>query len=166
MSAARTTCCRPRRTARFASGLAVYDFLKRTTLLGCDRAGFARLAPAAAVLARAEGLEAHALAVERRLGVRGMSDGQDRIAALELDQKSVVRWSPQVEHERDVAIFDLLEDNHFRLVDGVRRPLPRGAVAAREQPRARRWRADGAAPSRSRSSCRRGRCAASSRTTS
>ena len=55
------------RTARFASGLAVHDFLKRTTLLGCDRAGFAQLAPAAAVLARAEGLQAHALAVERRL---------------------------------------------------------------------------------------------------
>jgi histidinol dehydrogenase len=56
------------RTARFASGLAVHDFLKRTTILGCDPAGFLALAPAAAVLARAEGLEAHALAVERRLG--------------------------------------------------------------------------------------------------
>jgi histidinol dehydrogenase len=55
------------RSARFASGLAVHDFLKRTTFLACDRAGFDLLAPAAAVLARAEGLEAHALAVERRL---------------------------------------------------------------------------------------------------
>jgi histidinol dehydrogenase len=59
------------RTARFASGLAVYDFLKRTTLLGCDASSFARLGPAAAALARAEGLEAHALAVERRLGTTG-----------------------------------------------------------------------------------------------
>ena len=56
------------RTARFASGLAVFDFLKRTTVLGCDEAAFRRLAPAASTLARAEGLEAHALAVERRLG--------------------------------------------------------------------------------------------------
>lgn len=55
------------RTARFASGLAVHDFLKRTTMLSCDRESFRALAPAAAVLARAEGLEAHALAVERRL---------------------------------------------------------------------------------------------------
>lgn len=55
------------RTARFASGLAVHDFMKRTTVLGCDRAGFAALGPAAAVLARAEGLAGHALAVERRL---------------------------------------------------------------------------------------------------
>ena len=56
------------RSARFASGLAVHDFLKRTTLLACDRGGFELLAPAASILARAEGLEAHALAVERRLG--------------------------------------------------------------------------------------------------
>ncbi|MDX6749470.1 histidinol dehydrogenase [Geminicoccaceae bacterium 1502E] len=55
------------RTARFASGLAVHDFLKRTTLLGCDAASFRALAPAAGRLARAEGLEAHALAVEGRL---------------------------------------------------------------------------------------------------
>jgi histidinol dehydrogenase len=59
------------RTARFASGLSVHDFLKRTTLLGCDRASFAVLGPAAATLARAEGLEAHALAVERRLELAG-----------------------------------------------------------------------------------------------
>ncbi|HMR34298.1 MAG TPA: histidinol dehydrogenase [Geminicoccaceae bacterium] len=55
------------RSARFASGLAVFDFLKRTTILGCDARSFAGLAPAASILARAEGLEAHALAVERRL---------------------------------------------------------------------------------------------------
>lgn len=48
-----------------------------------------------------------------------MSSGDtSRIVGLELDQKSIVRWNSQVEHERDVAIFDLLEDNFFRLVDG------------------------------------------------
>jgi histidinol dehydrogenase len=57
------------RTARFASGLSVQDFLKRTTHLGCGRDSFVALAGAAARLARAEGLEAHALAIERRLGV-------------------------------------------------------------------------------------------------
>jgi uncharacterized protein (UPF0262 family) len=51
-----------------------------------------------------------------------MSDAKARIISLELDQKSVVRWSPEVEHERDVAIFDLLEDNHFRLVDQFHGP--------------------------------------------
>ncbi|HEX6144356.1 MAG TPA: histidinol dehydrogenase [Geminicoccaceae bacterium] len=55
------------RTARFASGLSVFDFLKRTTLLRCDRAAFERLAPTAERLARAEGLEAHARAIRIRL---------------------------------------------------------------------------------------------------
>jgi uncharacterized protein (UPF0262 family) len=49
-------------------------------------------------------------------------DGAARIVALELDQKSIVRWSPEVEHERDVAVFDLLEANRFRLVDGFDGP--------------------------------------------
>ena len=51
-----------------------------------------------------------------------MSEGGARIAALELDQKSIVRWSPEVEHERNVAVFDLLEANHFKLVDGFDGP--------------------------------------------
>lgn len=59
------------RSARFASGLGVLDFMKRTTLLGCDEASFRQLAPAAARLAQAEGLEAHAQAALRRLGRTG-----------------------------------------------------------------------------------------------
>lgn len=46
-----------------------------------------------------------------------MSGDPHRIVALELDQRSVVRWNAQVEHERSVAIFDLLESNHFKLVE-------------------------------------------------
>lgn len=60
------------RTARFASGLSVYDFMKRTTLLGCDSKSFNELAPAAATLAHAENLAAHAKAVEIRI----TNDGQ------------------------------------------------------------------------------------------
>jgi histidinol dehydrogenase len=56
------------RSARFASGLSVYDFLKRTTLLACTPASFAALGPAAAALAQAEGLAGHARAVMLRLG--------------------------------------------------------------------------------------------------
>jgi histidinol dehydrogenase len=55
------------RSARFASGLGVLDFMKRSSLVGCDRAGFAALAPAAIRLAKAEGLEAHALSLSLRL---------------------------------------------------------------------------------------------------
>jgi histidinol dehydrogenase len=58
------------RSARFASGLSVHDFLKRTTLLSCDARSFAALGPAAATLARAEGLAGHAHAVELRLRAR------------------------------------------------------------------------------------------------
>jgi len=58
------------RTARFASGLGVPDFMKRTTVLACDAAAFSALAGAAVRLARAEGLEAHARAVEMRLDRR------------------------------------------------------------------------------------------------
>ncbi|HEX2527461.1 MAG TPA: UPF0262 family protein [Geminicoccus sp.] len=50
------------------------------------------------------------------------SGGPDRIVAIELDQGGVVRWTPEVQHERSVAIFDLLEDNCFRLKDGFDGP--------------------------------------------
>ncbi len=39
--------------------------------------------------------------------------GEPRIVSLNLDEKTVVRRSPEVEHERAVAIFDLLEENRF-----------------------------------------------------
>lgn len=41
-----------------------------------------------------------------------MPDRQ-RISDIKLDERSVVRRSPQVEHEHRVAVFDLLEENHF-----------------------------------------------------
>ncbi len=53
-------------TARFSSPLGVYDFQKRTSLIGCSPSGAARLVPAAATLARCEGLTAHARSAELR----------------------------------------------------------------------------------------------------
>ncbi|TQF78593.1 histidinol dehydrogenase [Elioraea sp. Yellowstone] len=55
------------RTARFASGLSVFDFLKRTTWLASDAAALAAIGPAAIRMAEAEGLAAHALSVSMRL---------------------------------------------------------------------------------------------------
>ena len=55
------------RSARFSSGLGVLDFLKRTSLIGCGAEGLEAVGPAAATLARAEGLDAHALSVAIRL---------------------------------------------------------------------------------------------------
>ncbi|MEQ8965698.1 MAG: UPF0262 family protein [Azospirillaceae bacterium] len=42
----------------------------------------------------------------------------DRIVEITLDEGSVARRSPEVEHERRVAIYDLLEDNRFRPAAG------------------------------------------------
>ena len=56
------------RTARFASGLSVFDFLKRTTFVSATREGLAAVGPAAVALAEAEGLGAHARSVAMRLG--------------------------------------------------------------------------------------------------
>ena len=58
------------RTARFASGLNVLDFMKRTTLVRCDAAALSEIGPAAVTLARAEGLPAHARSVSIRLNSR------------------------------------------------------------------------------------------------
>ena len=55
------------RSARFASGLSVYDFLKRTTFVSADGHALRQVGPAAVLLARAEGLEAHARSVAARL---------------------------------------------------------------------------------------------------
>jgi histidinol dehydrogenase len=55
------------RSARFASGLGVLDFLKRSSIVRCDMASFAALAPSAICLAEAEGLDAHALSLSLRL---------------------------------------------------------------------------------------------------
>jgi len=54
------------RSARFASGLSVYDFMKRTSIVKCDAASLAAIGGAAAVLAEAEGLGAHARSVTIR----------------------------------------------------------------------------------------------------
>jgi len=55
------------RSSRFASGLSVLDFMKRTTLLGASAQALRAIGPAAATLAASEGLEAHGLSVLRRL---------------------------------------------------------------------------------------------------
>ena len=55
------------RSARFASGLSVYDFMKRITYLQCDQQALQAIGKAAITLAHAEGLPAHAGSVAMRL---------------------------------------------------------------------------------------------------
>ncbi|MFM8749767.1 histidinol dehydrogenase [Rhabdaerophilum sp.] len=55
------------RSARFASGLGVLDFMKRTSLLRCGPEQLRAIGPAAVTLGEAEGLQAHARSVSLRL---------------------------------------------------------------------------------------------------
>ncbi len=55
------------RSARFSSGLGVFDFMKRTSILKCSREALRAIGPAAVILGRAEGLDAHAQSVAIRL---------------------------------------------------------------------------------------------------
>lgn len=53
--------------ARWASGLTTHMFMKRTTLMGVDETGLRAIGPAGAVLAKVEGLPAHAASITLRL---------------------------------------------------------------------------------------------------
>jgi histidinol dehydrogenase len=57
-------------SARFGSPLGVADFLKVTNIIALDEPAMRELSQAAAVIAKAEGLDAHAQAIERRLRAR------------------------------------------------------------------------------------------------
>ena len=59
------------RSPRFASGLSVFDFLKRTSMVRCDEDSIRAVGPHAVTLAEAEGLGAHAQSVKLRLGTSG-----------------------------------------------------------------------------------------------
>jgi uncharacterized protein (UPF0262 family) len=52
-----------------------------------------------------------------------MSDDGSKIVGLTLDERTVIRRSADIEHERAVAIFDLLEANLFRHKDGIAGPF-------------------------------------------
>ena len=49
-------------------------------------------------------------------------DKAQRIVHISLDDPALVARNPDIEHERRVAIFDLIESNHFALVDGPEGP--------------------------------------------
>ena len=58
------------RTARFASGLSVIDFMKRTSIISCSEDAVRKVGPSAERLAKAEGLPGHAKSVSLRLQPR------------------------------------------------------------------------------------------------
>jgi uncharacterized protein (UPF0262 family) len=50
---------------------------------------------------------------DKSLGDKSLGDKSHRLVAVTLDEKSIGRSGPDIEHERAVAIYDLLEDNVF-----------------------------------------------------
>ena len=109
------------RSARFSSGLSVLDFMKRTSILklgagaaagagaGGDRAGQGRRARRAWAFRRHP---AESVGMTWRTSERTRA----RLIDVELDE-SIGRSTPDVEHERAVAIFDLIEENSFQPVN-------------------------------------------------
>ena len=59
--------------------------------------------------------------------------GQPRIASILIDERSLAPAGPDAEHERKVAIFDLLEENSFALPARDGRPGLRAEVRARNR---------------------------------
>lgn len=57
------------RAARYASGLSVLNFMKRTSIVGCDVDALTKIGPAALKLADVEGLDAHARSISIRLNM-------------------------------------------------------------------------------------------------
>ena len=55
------------RTAKFSSGLNVLDFMKRTTVVKCDKNSLKKIGPSARILADEEGLQAHSLSISKRI---------------------------------------------------------------------------------------------------
>ena len=52
-----------------------------------------------------------------------MDDARQRVAAITLDERTVLRRSPAIEHEREAAIADLLKDNRFAPLSGRAGPF-------------------------------------------
>ena len=105
------------RSARFSSGLSVLDFMKRTSILRLGPEQLRQLAPAA--IDSGEGRRARRAWAFRGDPAQSVGHGmpesgreQARLIDIELDE-SIGRSTPDVEHERAVAIFDLIEENSF-----------------------------------------------------
>ena len=109
------------RSARFSSGLGVLDFMKRTSILRLDAEALGRLGPAAIALGEAEGLDAHARSVAHPAQPTDDASDAEQASAASSRSRSTkprsARSSPDIEHERAVAIYDLLEDNSFAPAD-------------------------------------------------
>ena len=60
---------------------------------------------------------------DERMGDSGAMQPAHRLVRIELDEAGTPRRSAEAEHERAIAIYDILEDNSFALVDQEGAPL-------------------------------------------
>ena len=140
-------------TARFSSPLGVTDFQKRTSLIEVSERGAAVLGPIAAVLAKGEGLAAHARAAELRQeegvhpapasspreatgrgGANAMATTAERIAAVvRQDVKSMHAYA--IQPSAGLVKLDAME-NPFRLPEPLQQALGErlGRVAINRYP--------------------------------
>jgi len=82
-------------SARFASPLGAYDFLKRTSVIEASAGALAILGPSVARLARMEGFEAHARAIELRNPPRSKQSRKTKVtAAVKMRSKALVPEPP------------------------------------------------------------------------
>ena len=84
------------------------------------------IGPAAEILAQSEGLQAHGLSVRARMRQSTRATIDARISKIQIDDSALPPPTPEIEQERKVAIFDLLEDNSFALAARSDRPEASG----------------------------------------
>ncbi len=110
-------------TARFSSPLGVYDFVKRSSLIEVSAAGAQTLGRIASVLARGEGLQAHAMAAELRLDASLAPSP----TAADFELRSVDATSVRTLAELDVTAAQktLVAPNAVSLAQAAYEPLGR-----------------------------------------
>ena len=116
-------------TARFSSPLGVYDFQKRTSVIGVSRAGAASLGRVAAALADGEGLQAHARSAEIRMENRG----QGRISAEEKNS-ALTPISARLIRPEILALkaYHVADSDGMVKLDAMENPYPLPAALRRE----------------------------------
>ena len=88
-------------------------------------------------------------------------NSKSRLTAIRLDEASIKRGNTNIEHEREVAIFDILEANRFELDGRDDGPYTLDPLHRRGSPGVRRRAGGRRRRTPSPSSCRSRRCAAS-----
>ena len=63
------------------------------------------------------------MADDERMGESGIIGSAHRLVRIELDEAGAPRRSAETEHERAIAIYDILEENSFALVDSDGAPV-------------------------------------------